>query len=70
MLLESELRWPTEIFVTLGALLIFAGAARLLYVRQRDYQAKESIPLAIAPSVFAEAGLAPSQLGKRGAVSL
>jgi hypothetical protein len=64
MLLESELWWSTALFGVLGTLCIIAGLARLLYVRLRDYQAKESIPLAIAPSLFAEAGLAPSQLAE------
>jgi hypothetical protein len=64
MLLESELRWTTALFGVLGGLCVIAGLARLCYVRRRDYQAKESIPLAIAPSLFAEAGLAPSQLAE------
>jgi hypothetical protein len=58
---ELQATWFTAIFVTLGALIILLGVARLLYVRRRSFQPKDSIRTAFAPS-FVETGLTPSQV--------
>jgi hypothetical protein len=57
---ETQARWFTALFAALGALFILVGLARLLYVRRRNYQPKDSA-LAAFPASYATAGLAPGQ---------